>query len=121
MTEKYKRKRDFCRYMSFLCIVLPILVFAIIAFINGEVGDKVTLGLCLLTCLLFTLINLIFKHHIRCTIWIMILGIYVCIGNIIPLLFVMIATTGLDEFVFTPLYKRYNNKYIINKEIDKRQ
>ena len=51
----------------------------------------------------------------------MILGIYVCIGNIIPLLFVMIATTGLDEFVFTPLYKRYNNKYIINKEIDKRQ
>ena len=37
-----------------------------------------------------------------------------------PLLFVMTATVALDEFMAEPLYKRYKQKYIINKEIDAR-
>ena len=41
-------------------------------------------------------------------------------NNIIPLLIIVAALTVIDEFVLEPLYKRYREKYVINKEIDKR-
>ena len=79
-----------------------------------------SLGICLVTVLIFTIINVLIKHRIRCTIWILLLGIHACVENITTLLIIMAITTAIDEFIFEPLAKKYKNKYIINKEIDKR-
>ena len=60
------------------------------------------------------------KLHLRSAIWLLVLGVYICLQNIQTLLIMVAVCTILDEIVFTPLHKKYKNLYIINKEIDKR-
>lgn len=121
VTNSYKKKRNLFRALSILITVLPILVFTVIGFVEGTITEKVSLGICLFLALLFVLINILFKHHIRSTIWILLIGIYVCVRNITPLLIIMAFSTAIDEFILDPLAKSYANKYRINKEIDKRE
>jgi ABC-type proline/glycine betaine transport system permease subunit len=120
MTKKYKNKLNFVRFLSFVLTVLPVILYAILGFYNGSIGEKVSLGICTLLAIMFVIINVMFKYHIRSTLWIMLIGIYICIDNIIPLLITMAASTIIDEFVLVPLIKKYKDKYIINKEIDLR-
>lgn len=120
MTKKYKIKLNICRLLSFTLTVLPVIIYAIKGFMDGTIGEKVSLGICVILALIFVLINIMFKYHIRSTLWVLLIGIYVCIDNIIPLLIIMAATTIIDEFVLVPLINKYKNKYIINKEIDLR-
>lgn len=120
MTKKYKNKLNFIRLLSFALTVLPVILYTILGFYNGSIGEKVSLGICTLLAIMFVIINVMFKYHIRSTLWIMLIGIYICIDNIIPLLITMAASTIIDEFVLVPLIKKYKDKYIINKEIDLR-
>ena len=120
MTKKYKIKLNICRLLSFTITVLPVIIYTIKGFMDGSIGEKVSLGICVILALMFMLINVMFKYHIRSTLWVLLIGIYVCIDNIIPLLIIMAATTIIDEFVLVPLINKYKNKYIINKEIDLR-
>ena len=121
VTKSYKNKRNLFRALSILITILPVLVFTVIGFVEGTITEKVSLGICLFLALLFVLINILFKHHIRSTIWILLIGIYVCVRNITPLLIIMAFSTAIDEFILDPLAKSYANKYKINKEIDKRE
>ena len=120
MTKEYRREKWLLLILSILCNLLPIAIYTIKAFIVAGIGQKVTLGVCLTLSLLFVLINFITKHRIRSTLWILLIGIYVCLDHIQPLLIIMAITTIIDEFILEPAYKRVKNKYIINKEIDKR-
>ena len=120
MTKKYKIKLNICRLLSFTLTVLPVIIYTIMGFMDGTIGEKVSLGICVILALIFVLINIMFKYHIRSTLWVLLIGIYVCIDNIIPLLIIMAATTIIDEFVLVPLINKYKNKYIINMEIDLR-
>ena len=120
MTKKYKNKLNFVRLLSFTLTVIPVILYAILGFYNGSIGEKVSLGICTLLAIMFVIINVMFKYHIRSTLWIMLIGIYICIDNIIPLLITMAASTIIDEFVLVPLIKKYKDKYVINKEIDLR-
>lgn len=120
MTKKYKIKLNICRLLSFTLTVLPVIIYAIMGFIDGSIGEKVSLGICVILALIFMLINVMFKYHIRSTLWVLLIGIYMCIDNIIPLLIIMATTTIIDEFVLVPLINKYKNKYIINNEIDLR-
>ena len=121
MTKKYKIKLNICRLLSFTITVLPVIIYTIKGFMDGSIGEKVSLGICVILALMFMLINVMFKYHIRSTLWVLLIGIYVCIDNIIPLLIIMATTTIIDEFVLVPLINKYKNKYIINKEIDLRE
>lgn len=120
MTKKNRRLSRLFGFLSFICVSLPILIFLVLAFVNGSVASQTTLGITFIIAIILTLINVIFKYHLRCTLWILLLGIYASLGNILNLLIIMAITTCLDEFAFTPLHIHYKNKYIINKEIDKR-
>ena len=119
-TKHYKKLRNFFWFLSFLATVLPLLIYIIIGFKNGSISQVYTLGVCLTTCIIFTAINLIFRHHIKCTIYILLIGLYISVGNLVPLFITMGICTALEEFIFTPIYKSCGNKYTINKEIDKR-
>ena len=107
---------------SLVCTIGPITVFTVYAIANGEIGSKqkLTLGLCLLVCLLLVIINTIKKYNLRSPVYIMILGIHACMQNLTLLFIIMAVTTALDEFVFTPLKRELRMKYTINKEIDAR-
>lgn len=120
ITKKYKRLSFIFGLLSLLCTVAPVTYFTVLGFINGEIRNKVTLGCTLMLCLVLVVINIIKKENLRSPVYIMILGIYMCLDNLLSLFLIMAITTMLDEMVFTPLYRMYKNRAVINREIDKR-
>lgn len=120
VTKKYKKRSKWLRIISSSLTFIPLIIYSIIGFIQGPVTHKVTLSLTLIVCIIFTIITTVFKHRIRSTIWILLLGIYMCMKNITPLLIIIAISTILDEFVIEPQAKKYKQKYIINNEIDER-
>lgn len=120
ITKKYTNLYWLFRSISFLVLIVPLIVYGVKGFIEGDVTEKFTLGMTISIAAILVALNILFKYHIRSTIWIVVLGIYFCIDNIMPLLLCIAIGTILDEFIFTPLYKSYKNKATINKEIDKR-
>ena len=121
ITKKAQNKARLYRILSIVITVLPLLIYTIIGFVNGEVTQKLALGCSIVISGMLVIVNVIFKKHIRSTIWIMLLGIYMCLNKITTLLLILAITTILDEFVLTPLANKYSNEFKINKEIDKRQ
>ena len=120
ITKKYQRLSILFQCLSILVLVAPLAYYTILGFINGETTEKLTLGITFVIAAILFIVNVLFKYHIRSTIWILVLGIYFCIDNILPLLFMVAIGTILDEFLLTPLHKSYKNKCTINREIDKR-
>lgn len=120
ITKKYKRLSFIFGLLSILCTVVPVTYFTVLGFINGEIRNKVTLGCTLMLCLVLVVINIIKKENLRSPVYIIILGIYMCLDNLLSLFLIMAITTMLDEMVFTPLHRMYKNRAIINREIDKR-
>lgn len=120
ITKRYTILYRLFLALSIIALAVPVVVYSVIGFVNGDVKEKLTLGITLIIAIMLTMINLIFKFHIRSVIWILVLGIYFCIDNIMPLLLIVAISTILDEFIFTPLYKKYRSKARINREIDKR-
>lgn len=120
ITIKYTRLSRFFRALSIIVLVCPVVVYAILGFANGEVHQKLTLGFTLIIAIILFLINIVFKYHIRSALWIMVLGVYFCMNNILPLLLCVAIGTILDEFLLTPIYKSFKSKAKINREIDKR-
>ena len=122
MTNKYKKLSILTFLLSTICSLCPILIYVIKAFVDNDVKEvnKYTLGIMCSVALVITLINIVAKLHLRCIPWILLLGIYVCLKDITSLLVIMAITTIIDELILTPLHKSFKNKYIINKEIDKR-
>lgn len=119
-TRKYKNLSILFLALSILVLVAPLAYYSIVGFIEGETTEKFTLGITFVIAAILFVINILFKFHIRSTIWILVLGIYFCLDNILPLIFMVAVGNILDEFLFTPLHKHYKSKASINKEIDKR-
>lgn len=120
VTKKYRRGYWITHILSICLIAVPLVVFCIIAFCEGDATEKFTLGCTATVAMLLTLVNVIFKYHIRSTIWIVMIGIYVCMQDIMPMIITIGACTIVDEFIVSPMCKSYKNKLTINKEIDKR-
>lgn len=121
MTKKLKAKYVIASLISILLNICPLLVFTIIAFISGTaIVHKVTLSMTLLLVLIFTLITFINKTVFRSKLWILLIGLWLCLDNILAPLIVFASCQVLDELIVTPIKKYYRDRYKINKEIDKR-
>lgn len=120
ITQKYKRLKYLFLSLSIMVVFLPVFVYVIIGFANGEVHQKATLGITVTIAAILVVVNVLMKYHLRSIVWILILGVYFCVKNILPLLLMVAIGTIVDEFVLTPLYKKYKRKQEINHEIDKR-
>ena len=120
VTKKYKTQYTIAKILSILLNVGPLIYYGILGFSVAEPVKRVVLSLTAIGAIIFTLISVAFKLHIRSTMFLLMLGIHCCIDNITDLIIVMAATTLLDELVTTPMCKYCKSKYSINKEIDKR-
>lgn len=122
MTKKYKKRAKILSILSLIVLFVPLIVYVVMAFASGDitVSKKVVLGFSLIFALVLTVINALTKFRIRSTIWIVLLGIYYCLNNILPLLLMIAVGTITDEFILSPLQKKYKRLYEINNEIDKR-
>lgn len=119
-TSDLKRKTLILHVLSWILTFLPVLIWVPMALSKSTEATRNVLICSITICIILCGLNVIFKHHIRSVVWILMLGIYVCLKDIQALLIVIAIFTILDEFFVTPLYKHYKERYHINREIDKR-
>lgn len=119
-TKNLKIKKNVFHFISWVLTFAPILIWLCIAMYKSSEITKPALAITITIAALFSMVNLLLKYSIRSTIWILLIGIYVAMKNITPLLIIIAVCTILDEFIVHPLYKHYKEKYKINKEIDSR-
>ena len=119
-TMKLKTKTYVFHILSWILTFLPIIIWLGIALAKSNDVTKTALAISILIAGLLTFVNLLLKYSIRSTIWILLIGIYVALKEITPLLIIIAVCTIIDEFIVHPLYKHYKERYHINKEIDKR-
>lgn len=120
MTKKYTTLSAIFFWLSLIVTLLPVLIGVIVGFVQGDIHSRMILSITVVVAFLLFIVNVIFKYHIRSVLWILILGIYFCLDNMMPLLLVVAIGTIVDEFILTPLHKSFKNKKQINIEIDKR-
>lgn len=120
VTEKYRRGYWITKTLSWVITFVPVIVYAIMGFAQGTPHRKLALGGLIVLAAILVVINILMKLSLRCIPWILLLGIYIALKEVTVLLVIMALTTMADELVLTPMSKRYREKLVINKEIDKR-
>lgn len=119
-TKKYRKGYWITTVLSWSLVLGPLIGYVIYGFITGQTVQKFSLGVTTMAALALTGFSIIFKKHIRSTIFIVLLGIYIALREITILLIILSICTILDEFVITPLQKSYREKLVINSQIDRR-
>ena len=112
------------RLIDWLCLFAPLIVYLIIGLVNDNVttGGKVTLVAMLFIALILTVINVIAQKHLRCPIWVLLIGIYVAMEKyLMPLVIILAITSILDDLVFTPIIHYYYTQTVASKTMDKRE
>lgn len=117
-TKKLKATRNALGLISFLLCYMPLLVALGIGFSYTSDAGRVSLTISCAVALLLTIINTLMKYSIRSTMWVLLLGIYLALDNVMPYLIAIAICTIVDEFIISPMYRNTKNKYTINKEID---
>lgn len=121
MTKSLKAKYRLFQILSLLLTIGPLLYFTLVAFITCDVtSEKVTLSMTVLVCLILTLIGLINKHAFKSKLWLLLIGLYVCLETIMAPLISIAICQVVDELIVDPLKKHYKERFTINKEIDRR-
>lgn len=121
-TKKFKILALVTTFLSFVLSFGPLIVYSVIAFNNSAATtvDKVTLMSMLTVSVIMSLVCLVNKYTPRCRLWLILIGLYMCIDHFIGCILVLAITQCVDELIVHPLSKHYRNKWSINKEIDKR-
>lgn len=120
LTKKYKKLWLLFSFISFALTIGPMGYYISRAFLVGDTKEKLCIGLLGCASIFLVCINFLLKKRLRSILWLLILGVYLVIDNLVPLLLMIAIGTIVDEFIFSPLATKYKNKYKINKEIDKR-
>lgn len=123
-TQKTRVLYWFLWVLRIVLLLAPAIIYVILAMYNGEVMVAKKVLLCGLTAvaLIITLLNIFMKNHYRSPIWLILIGLYVCIQHfLIPLIIIIAVVSVLDDFVLAPLCKYYKTMLISSKTYDKRK
>lgn len=121
MTKKYRSTYIALVILSVILNLFPIAFYVVKAFIESSATyQKVALSSTIFISLILTCVSLLTKVNIRSVIWILFIGLYACLDSIINMIWFIAIFQVTDELVITPLKKMVKNKWIINKELDKR-
>lgn len=120
MTKSYKIKKNIAFFLSLLCSFGPLIVFTIMGLVQGEGKEKICLTLTSISSIILAAICSMRKIHLRSTIYILMIGLWIALDDLLPFIITLMICTMLDELIFTPLHKRWKEDYHTNKQIDKR-
>ena len=105
--QTYSKRKKIFLVLSIICIVAPLIIFGLKAFILGTTTQKLIFGLTATAALIFTVINVLMKAHFRSAVWVVLYGICAVIQNIIPVILTLMITSLIEEIILWPLYKHY--------------
>lgn len=120
MTKNYKCKMIIAGLFSFLCSFGPLIVFLVMGLIQGEGQEKIVLTMTLVGALCVAAVAALRKIHLKSTTYILMIGLWAALDQLLPFILTVAICTILDELIFTPLYHRWKEDYHTNKQIDKR-
>lgn len=123
-TKASRAKLWLYRILDWVCLSTPMIVYIIMALFGDGVtsGGKVAIVGTVIVAVIFTLFNIIFQKRIRCSIWILLIGVYIAMKDfLLPLVLILAGTSILDDFIFTPLIQHYKAELIANKTMDSRE
>lgn len=121
MTKKYRRLFWLFTILSLLLNIAAPAYYIFDGLMgNGVIVEKVALSASVFIVILLSAVAYVNKTTMRSRIWILLLGLYVCLDTILTPLLIIAITQILDEWLISPLAKSYRNKLTINKQIDKR-
>jgi hypothetical protein len=121
MTSKYRKLALFFTILSLLLNICPLAVYSVKAMVESNlVYEKVALAMTVFIVLILTIVCFVNKITLRSRLWIILIGVYFCLGEILTPLIMIACCQVIDELIVHPLKTHYKNKITINKEIDKR-
>lgn len=119
-TRKARKGFIICTLLSWAIVFLPVIGYVIYGYIVSDTIHKITLTTTVMAAIILTIISIVLKKQLRCSIFILLLGIYFAIQKIEVVIIILAITTLVDELILQPLQKHFRSKFIINKEIDRR-
>lgn len=121
MTKKYHRIWLVFAILSILLNVGPLAAYSIIALAGASlVIEKVALSMTVLVVLIMTAVAFLNKTTMKSRVFVIIIGLYLCLDHFITPLLIISACQIVDEWIASPISHHYRDKFRINKEIDKR-
>lgn len=127
MTSNYTKNMRFkywtCQILSWFLLLIPLFVYVCIALGSDGVTNagKVSVVGSVMVAAIFTVFNLLLQKKIRCTIWIILLGLYVAMSKfLLPLIIILAIATILDDLIFSPLASHYKMKLKASIVMDER-
>lgn len=121
ITRKFRFWTAVCLILSLLLNVAPLAAYTIIGFAEADlVVEKVGLAATIFIVLIMTAIAWINKTTMRSRVWILLLGMYFCLHNFITPLIIVAICQVIDEWFISPLHHYCRERYVINKELDRR-
>lgn len=120
LTKKYRKLSILMWWLSLIVLLTPVSYYVVRAFMIGNIVEKLSLGCLATAAIIITSISLLRKLRLRSPLWICILGIYVVLDKIIPLLIMVAIGVILDELILSPLYKKFKDKADDNANADER-
>lgn len=107
--------------LSILLWLAPIAIYLFTAIMTSTfVYQKVALSMSILCVIIMTIVALTNKIALRSRFWVLLIGLYACLQNIMTPIIVFAVCQVIDELIVDPLKHRFKEKYHINKEIDLR-
>ena len=109
--------------ISLLLSFGPLMVYLVLSYSSAvaEPVGKITLTAMLGVSVILSFVCLINKYTPRCRLWLILIGLYMCLDNFIGCILVLAITQCLDELVVGPLARHYRSLHRINREIDRRE
>lgn len=121
MTSRLKNLSILLSTVSVLLNIGPLLGYIIASVIQADlVTEKIALSMTILIVVILTLVSIVNKVALRSRLWILLIGMYLCLDSIMTPLIIIAVCQVIDELIVSPLAAHYKTRYRINKEIDLR-
>lgn len=106
--NSFKKKRNITALISFILMFGPIIGFVIAALASGTlVTHKVTLCATVFVVLIMTALSAMRKVALRSRVWVILIGLYLALGEILPAIVVIGSCQLVDEIIVSPLHDHY--------------
>lgn len=121
-TKKSRRRYHFLTFLSVLLFIGPIAYFGIAALASGSVAvvEKLAFSGSVIAAGILTLISFLNHTAYRSKIFLVLIGLAICLNHIMVPLLVIGSCQIVEELVVSPLRNAAKCRFITNKEIDKR-
>lgn len=122
-TKKVRRRLWLVRALDWSFVTLPVVGYVLFGLFSHDVETMkkvVLISMCILAGVI-SVTNVFMRQRLRCVVWILIIGLYVAVKELLlPLIIVMACTAVTDDIVFSPLISYYQSKLAASKTIDQR-